>query len=1088
MLSRASSDAGARLRRAKSSSSVQHRPQVSRTESIDPFVARHQAVAAAAVAYEKAHAFQQADVAHHQKVGLARKKSNVSRNAEGSHFASRHSSVRYSADNKPKRSNSEKKQAPYVDSRREGQEKEQTPASSKHLSRSEASSLPGSHYRLNPDAYTTPTPAAKPSIRRARSMFVENKRPGRTAEDLHCIQEYEVSSHAAEKHDVKKDARNSARPRSNHDTNIIPTQMSIQERDEVIARARDKYLQDVQKQRLRNKPSFIMSTFKKRQERALVAESTPVTYNNISMSSNRLTEGFELPMDKADKSRSISHAVKKQIKRVFRKSSKPLTGLPIQQVNASRAHFSDPIMIEPDSSELHTPGVVSSGRVLSQTPSLGPTPSSVNPKSRGSSGAHSDTVFTDGKSRVTSWADSTLTGTVSSQTSKRLSVINEDGHRRVSSSSSSKRNFLAARGPFRMPMRKKSGGKELERVDSQRLYSALVKRFDDAPLLDQEQSSDTTAKVVNSPQSEGASSVIVRDELTGLTLNEPTIRTVDPELVGPRQISGTRVISESNGSQDQVTKLRHIASLPSVSKMMNNSVGMTAKGLQRAGKATRPTQGQLGQRAEKEKDRWKTNMDEGRSLFYPRSPKSRPGEVNPYELTPAEEIFGENIKPQVADIKTTPPNTHGLLHPPLCTPEPVSPSIYSRHTDGRSPTPKAAGSAAPDGLSSSDVGTAVVIASGESSKYSYKLGSPLRPANLHSIRSSRDWKAWLSKEVAELDIDDPKRYELADQRVLGESGHHRELAQIIDNDDNSIGSGQGFLCSLLPLPPRSSSRLSERNKQSRNRVDGSPETNDTESPDTNNSSRSRKPRKVKRPELKERSSSRMNDRFPMIETGRPKSKGSSQMTRRNTVTAGQDENVTPPNENKKPKGQEKSPGDGEGGRRSITPCGTITARIIPRTLHRPQSLQQISSYARSINCIGQDAEAAPASPTPRRVNHRSSFRPRSELNMHGQYQSSYTQTWVARKPVTGPALDGDTLRMILEGPYGQPRTPGTPRTPSSLRKQTSLANVANGTLERPTSRLSNMTPTSGQRMADLYLSSRRQEEDSSPGSASPAFL
>src|SRR4051794_33832096 len=96
MLARASSDAGTRLRRSKSTSTV-HRHPPSALEPLDADVSQQHAIAAAATAFVRAHTSEAAERAKKRSLELSRKKSNAGRkslSSQGSHFPPRDSIAR----------------------------------------------------------------------------------------------------------------------------------------------------------------------------------------------------------------------------------------------------------------------------------------------------------------------------------------------------------------------------------------------------------------------------------------------------------------------------------------------------------------------------------------------------------------------------------------------------------------------------------------------------------------------------------------------------------------------------------------------------------------------------------------------------------------------------------------------------------------------------------------------------------------------------------------------------------------------------------------------------------------------------------
>ncbi|KAB2571256.1 hypothetical protein DBV05_g10060 [Lasiodiplodia theobromae] len=112
----------------------------------------------------------------------------------------------------------------------------------------------------------------------------------------------------------------------------------------------------------------------------------------------------------------------------------------------------------------------------------------------------------------------------------------------------------------------------------------------------------------------------------------------------------------------------------------------------------------------------------------------------------------------------------------------MSPSVYSRDSTGESPVRKESdGSNCPPGT--------VVIVSSHSAK-SYTLGSsPKKDATVGTVRSSKDWKKWLSKEVSELDLSQDFDMSMTEEWLLKPVGHQREHAEIVgvgDGDDEVV--------------------------------------------------------------------------------------------------------------------------------------------------------------------------------------------------------------------------------------------------------------------------------------------------------------
>lgn len=112
---------------------------------------------------------------------------------------------------------------------------------------------------------------------------------------------------------------------------------------------------------------------------------------------------------------------------------------------------------------------------------------------------------------------------------------------------------------------------------------------------------------------------------------------------------------------------------------------------------------------------------------------------------------------------------------------PLSPSVYSRNTDGMSILPNDSMISFEDAKYERgirDGGSAVITTS--HSVRSYAIGTPSPPNASDSTHSSRDWKAWLSHEVSEL-ANDSRENIAIDESYIASARHRRELAQIDDD-------------------------------------------------------------------------------------------------------------------------------------------------------------------------------------------------------------------------------------------------------------------------------------------------------------------
>lgn len=248
---------------------------------------------------------------------------------------------------------------------------------------------------------------------------------------------------------------------------LVPA--SISPRPESIELARAQYLQGQRSpQSIQKSPESLLNRSKKQ-------------YKDLR-STLRTSESGDLEPN-ADAThavvrtaRSISSSLRNRFKRAF---SKPQLSLPPQQLNASRLHFGDAAFGNAGNGGFDS--YIQDNVIDSSRASFYEDPwhekvedddlrrlSNMAPVNR-SNGDLTDTS----KSRVTSWTDTTSTGSLREipLERKRLSVIQEDGGPHQPSSSAG--THIGGVTIFRKPLPLPPG----QQPDPQRLYSALVRRM-----------------------------------------------------------------------------------------------------------------------------------------------------------------------------------------------------------------------------------------------------------------------------------------------------------------------------------------------------------------------------------------------------------------------------------------------------------------------------------------------------------------------------------------------------------------------------------------------------------------------------------
>lgn len=271
----------------------------------------------------------------------------------------------------------------------------------------------------------------------------------------------------------------------NRQERVVSTSSSRAEIDLAVQLARDKFREQIEQQsRLKSHPSMFLRTRQKRSESSTgFRKSLRNSSNNSTVLSSAFTgDSITVPKHGSLRktARKVSRTLKTRLKGLFTKP-KSIDTLEDLAQDSGTQHDSD------GDSCLHMPAPsspeeASMFRVSSHMPSLHAVPLNQQMRSRQgsleSAASGEDQQFADDRSRVTSWSNS-ITNTISSQETSgdwerpRLSVIKENGAHVSSSSYRSITGDTIIEGP--MPRMT---------VDSQRVYSALMKRVEEAKQRD----------------------------------------------------------------------------------------------------------------------------------------------------------------------------------------------------------------------------------------------------------------------------------------------------------------------------------------------------------------------------------------------------------------------------------------------------------------------------------------------------------------------------------------------------------------------------------------------------------------------------
>ena len=338
MLSRSSSDAGTRLRRSKSASTV-HRHQVPTFGPLDPRAAQQQAVAAATTAFARAHGHATTDRPTKRGSELSRVKSSSSRKSltsEGSHFPPREPSIHSVKGSMAARDSSTRRESPGLSVPMEKFPSfYPTPASVNDRPLSAQPSVtfnenirPNSQHKSHrPSAASSIT---SQQIRKARSMYyassVQTGSPiARPPAKYLTTPPPPGAAPTLGKVSPAPPARRTA------PSPLASPQIPVMvEPGETVDNARDKYLQSFQQQRqVKHRPSLFLAPFKKRQDGAKVRQR-PLSAGFTSLrvgsrqtpieSTMESFDDFGMPTQRKEK-RSFSNSIKDKFKKVFRRYS-----------------------------------------------------------------------------------------------------------------------------------------------------------------------------------------------------------------------------------------------------------------------------------------------------------------------------------------------------------------------------------------------------------------------------------------------------------------------------------------------------------------------------------------------------------------------------------------------------------------------------------------------------------------------------------------------------------------------------------------------------------------------------------------------
>ena len=642
--------------------------------------------------------------------------------------------------------------------------------------------------------------------------------------------------------------------------------------DAAVQLARDQYLRQLEQQRLKEQPSFLGLGNRRKSQKAFrrtVRTSSTNSYGSAIASPLAPVESPKVK-DLGHRARSLSRTIKKKIKWVFKRSSDTEDSIPIQQIKAIHPHYGDYISTS-DGKEQRYPPVPEPDaelllRVGSRESVTYTAPIFVDRVARPGSvrSAHSDDDESIGKSRVTSWTDSTAANTIKMPQTlerKRLSIIKEDGGPHQPSSSARQHEGTSeGYASFRHPVRQSSAGHVSGPMDTQRIFSALQKKIDEnnreAALDDSESGTDSSS---------------------GYQEARPYTRT-------PRRTSSIR-----KGAKAKSSSLSRGANVSnSVVFGPSGMESFNEKFYQHDSQSTRQDCQQQGfsdlqkgltpqQAAEMYElgiPQAKRPLREVKSAFFPPYMSIERSNSSPYRRAMHASSETDNYSQSRVNLedhaRPEGPSSAftGRLRNGSVT---GSDSIYSRSSDGNTPKATRSSISLAVSESSGEGGTAIIITgrTGKNKQSAHPVGIQ---QGYSSVASSGNWRNFMATQVASLENSGARHEQTDDAHPIKDSGHRRENAQV-DSDEVNIGRLQSpteiLQQPLAIIQGSSNHRKAWKHKVSHSLGDRSPLTSIRPSTNANNAKQNEKAPSSRASEHSRKTSNVENERRTLSRVHEP---------------------------------------------------------------------------------------------------------------------------------------------------------------------------------------------------------------------------
>ncbi|KFX95893.1 hypothetical protein V490_03621 [Pseudogymnoascus sp. VKM F-3557] len=685
------------------------------------------------------------------------------------------------------------------------------------------------YYTREEDVVTTPSSYRK--IRRSKSMLYPSKVPGALFSNG-----TPESSVAGKRNNVLLRPKGNLALRAPKSMSFLqggrPRSSQNPEYDVAVQVARDKFLHQVEQQRLREQPSFLFRSNKTRREEKSLRRSfrTNSSTNSYGMpiASENQTSHRSWDGTLKIKARQASKSFKNKLKSLFRRSnSDESAAIPDQEVQAQKSHVTDyeiqlgpPTALSSAYGESLPLGRATLSSVSTRQPSLRMVPSSRQLRSIAGS-MQSLTSDASSKSRVMSWTNTDTTANsryaAAERERERLSVINENGTHRASSSFNRPplKNQYSSYPDFNPPGNTHGHPPPfVGAVDSARVYSALMRRLDEnspeANLTKQKDNSRTSRSPRRGPP--GSGSVDSRQSSQGYKSTIIRVENSPDDL-----FISAEAFQNMNQSNDVFYTARSYNSSGSVGHKHGRSSSSASTVVTRKPNYWAyppPIMGDLPTKMSPQEAAFTVEPQspinrgprETRSTFFGGSELTNIGGTpSPYRRAMAEADFNSKMsKTGISSALSSPVLPDSLRRAKsalsLANNEfdksaadridgAYTESIYSRTTSGRTPPENIQPPLVSEDSTPGKIGSAVLV---ERTMY-----RPLAPPHSVNISTgSMDWKAWMSAQVSKLEkakdnVDAASSAVHLVSHVMPTmpkifGGHVRETAQISGDDTSSV--------------------------------------------------------------------------------------------------------------------------------------------------------------------------------------------------------------------------------------------------------------------------------------------------------------